>query len=87
VLRTAQNDAWPELPALLAAAERLGVLACAASVGWEFIVTSQFIRADREIASGAAMHAPDARSGASRYRGSVPAAASPSNYRRQVNVA
>jgi hypothetical protein len=87
VLRTAQNDAWPELPALLVAAERLGVPACAASVGWEFTVTSQFIRTDREIASGATVHAPDARSGASRYRGSVPAAASRSHYRRQVNVA
>jgi hypothetical protein len=65
-------------------AGRLGVPACAASVGWEFIVTSQFIRADREIA---AVHAPDAWSGASWYCGSVPAAASRSHYRRQVNVA
>jgi hypothetical protein len=87
VLRTAQNDAWLEWLALLVAAERLGVPACAARVGWEFIVTSQFIRTDREIASGAAIHAPDAWPGASRYCGSAPAAASRSHYRRQVNVA
>ncbi len=54
VLRTAQNDVWPEMPALLVEAERTGVAACVASIGWEFMVTSQFICSTREIESGAA---------------------------------
>ena len=54
MLRTAQHDAWPEPAAFLVAAERSGMTACAASVGWEFMVTSQFLRTAREIASGAA---------------------------------
>ncbi|HEX3956575.1 MAG TPA: hypothetical protein VHZ03_08080 [Trebonia sp.] len=58
---------------LIVAAEWSGMAACAASVGWEFMVTSQFTA--REIASGAA------------YRGGVPAATSHSHDRRQVNVA
>jgi hypothetical protein len=52
VLRTAQNDAWPELPALLMQAERTGLAACVASIGWEFMVTSQFICGAREIRRG-----------------------------------
>jgi hypothetical protein len=52
VLRTAQNDAWPEMPGLLVEAERTGAAACVASVGWEFMVTSQFICSTREIESG-----------------------------------
>jgi hypothetical protein len=54
VLRTAQNDVWPEMPALLVEAERTGVAACVASIGWEFMVTSQFICGSREIQRGAA---------------------------------
>jgi hypothetical protein len=53
VLRTAQNNAWPEMPALLVEAERTGVTACVASIGWEFMVTSQFICSTREIRRGA----------------------------------
>jgi hypothetical protein len=53
VLRTAQNSAWPEMPALLVEAERTGVAACVASIGWEFMVTSQFICSTREIRRGA----------------------------------
>jgi hypothetical protein len=53
VLRTAQHDAWPELPGLLAQAEREGVAACAEGVGWEFMVTSQFISRPGQVASAA----------------------------------
>jgi len=52
VLRTAQNDAWPEMPALLVEAERTGTAACVASIGWEYMVTSQFICSNREIQRG-----------------------------------
>lgn len=51
VLRTAQS-AWPEMPALLVAAERSGVRACAGDVGWEFMVTSQFVCSPQEVRNG-----------------------------------
>ena len=53
MLRTAQNDVWPEKPALLVEAERTGVAACVASIGWEFMVASQYICSNREIQRGA----------------------------------
>ena len=49
VLRTAQDDAWPEMPTLLVKAERMGLAACVASIGWEYMVTSQFICGNGEI--------------------------------------
>jgi hypothetical protein len=53
VLRTAQHDAWPELPGLLVMAERMGVAACAEGAGWEFMVTIQFTCTREQGASGA----------------------------------
>ena len=58
MLRTAQNDVWPEKPALLVEAERTGVAACVASIGWEFMVASQFICSNRGIQRGATCTLP-----------------------------
>jgi hypothetical protein len=42
------------LPALLDEAERTGTEACVVSVGWEFMVTRQFIGSAGEVTGGVA---------------------------------
>jgi len=87
VLRTAQHDVRAEMLALRQEAERTGPAACVASIGWEFMVTSQFICGTREIRPWGGLHAPAARPGTARYIHSLPAPASHRSYQRQVNVA